>query len=125
MQLCDQPTIQTTDEQKQAFLQRYKQYRAECAPELTDEQILALHGPYWAGIEFTYTVNSGSDELEVTISLDDIELGEGNPPCFDTSISVNNGDWASLRDQQEAIGIALDHFYANGYDRKYGDLVGE
>ena len=127
MQLCEQPTIQTKDEQQRAFIERYQQYRAESAPEMTDEQILALHGPYWADLEFTYTLNSGSDEIEVTICLDDIHLSQdpNEEKCFDTSISVNNNDWAGLRDQQEAIGIALDHFYANGYDRKYGHLVGD
>jgi len=65
------------------------------------------------------------DETEMSIILDDIDNDVEGVRCFDTRIKIHNGDWASLRDQQEMIASGLDAFYSMGLNKSFGHLSGE
>lgn len=73
--------------------------------------------------QYSFEVVDGNDSVVVQIELTDI--GDTDGACiFDTAISVDNNDWASLHQQHQAIGLALQEFYAKGYDKAHGILIG-
>ena len=77
-------------------------------------------------IQVNFIVSKGgytSDTLTVAIGL--VEVDENNGVrYYDTDISIHNNDFASLRDQGDAISFALDAFYKLKFDSKFGELVG-
>ena len=79
-----------------------------------------------ADIQINFVVSKNiqnPNNLIVIINL--IEVDENNNMrYFDTDISIHNNDFASLRDQGQAISFALEAFYGLGFNTKFGELVG-
>lgn len=77
-------------------------------------------------IQINFVVSKGgytSDTLAVSVGL--VEVDENNGVrYYDTDVSVHNNDFASLREQGQAISFALDAFYRLGFNTKFGELVG-
>ena len=75
-------------------------------------------------VEVKFSIGSDGAAGKVVFRL--YNAGDGDDDrAFDCDIHTHNeGSWG-LKQTQSAVGVAVEEFYRQGYDKKFGRIVGE